>query len=437
MKNLLKFKHFILVAALALIFTNINAQSLTNYRPYDKDGVSFFEAPKDLNTTFMALKVKVGGSFTQQYQGLNHENASADNPLTLLSGGFNLATANLNLDVQLADGVRLSLVTYLSSRHHPESWVKGGYIQFDKLPFLNDPTFGGLMDNMRIRVGHMEINYGDTHFRRTDNGNAIYNPFVGNYIMDAFNTEIGGEVLYQNNGLIALLGITGGEINGNIADMSENVNPNDDKGKRSPSWIGKLGYDGDVADNVRLRVTGSFYTTSSSSANHLFDGDRGGSRYYLVMAPPGARAGDRGIFPSGRWNPGFSDKVSSFVGNAFFKAGGFEVFTFFESAKGRKNSEATERDANQFATDLIYRFGENENVYIGGRYNTVTSEQSFDGSLRDISIDRVQLGVGWFITKNILAKLEYVTQKYKDFPNTNILHEGKFDGVMIEAVVGF
>ena len=44
----------------------------------------------------------------------------------------------------------------------------------------------------------MEINYGDAHFRRSDNGNAIYNPFVGNYIMDAFTTEIGGEVVPQS-----------------------------------------------------------------------------------------------------------------------------------------------------------------------------------------------------------------------------------------------
>ena len=51
-----------------------------------------------------------------------------------------------------------------------------------------------MRDRRRVRVGHMEINYGDAHFRRSDNGNAIYNPFVGNYIMDAFTTEIGGEV---------------------------------------------------------------------------------------------------------------------------------------------------------------------------------------------------------------------------------------------------
>ena len=50
------------------------------------------------------------------------------------------------------------------------------------------------MQIVTVRVGHFEINYGDAHFRRSDNGNAIYNPFVGNYIMDAFTTEIGGEV---------------------------------------------------------------------------------------------------------------------------------------------------------------------------------------------------------------------------------------------------
>jgi hypothetical protein len=40
-----------------------------------------------------------------------------------------------------------------------------------------------LFEIVTVKVGHMEINYGDAHFRRSDNGNALYNPFVGNYIM--------------------------------------------------------------------------------------------------------------------------------------------------------------------------------------------------------------------------------------------------------------
>lgn len=47
----------------------------------------------------------------------------------------------------------------------------------------------------------MENNYGDAHFRRSDNAQAIYNPFVGNLIMDAFTTEVGAELYYRKNGL--------------------------------------------------------------------------------------------------------------------------------------------------------------------------------------------------------------------------------------------
>ncbi len=129
------------------------------------------------------------------------------------------------------DGVRLNLVSYLSSRHHPESWVKGGYLQFDKLPFLGNPEW--FSKYLTLRVGHMEINYGDAHFRRSDNGNAMYNPFVGNYIMDAFTTEVGGDLTFQNNGLIIMAGLTGGEIQGGI------TNPD----RRKPNFLGKVGYD--------------------------------------------------------------------------------------------------------------------------------------------------------------------------------------------------
>lgn len=72
-------------------------------------------------------------------------------------------------------------------------WLKDGFILIDKLP-VNLGPLNALMEYATIRVGHFEINYGDAHFRRSDNGSAMFNPFVGNYIMDAFTTEIGGEV---------------------------------------------------------------------------------------------------------------------------------------------------------------------------------------------------------------------------------------------------
>ena len=429
------------LSALALLLAvSLMAQQpkIGNLRPYDQEGLNGFEYLKQNDPVFEGIKVRVGGAFAQQFQALDHSNTlvdldgdgELDNPLYALKPGFNLATANLNLDVQLADGVRLNLITYLSSRHHPEAWVKGGYIQFDKLPFLNSELFDALMEKVTIRVGHMEVNYGDAHFRRTDNGNAMYNPFVGNYIVDAFNTEIGGEVYYTNNGVIGMVGLTGGEINGNIGEASSSEV--DDKAKRSPSVIGKLGYDSQIADNVRLRVTGSAYYTASSATNHLFDGDRGGSRYYLVMSSPGAKTGDD--FRTGRYNPGFSDKVTAFQGAAFLKAGGLEFFGFYENASGRSRTEADTRNMSHIAADLLYRIGKEENFYLGGRYNTVKAD---DASGEEVTINRYQLGGGWFVTDNVLFKLEYVNQQYKDFPVGSNFQDGEFNGFMIEAVVGF
>jgi hypothetical protein len=55
----------------------------------------------------------------------------------------------------------------------------------------------------------------------------------------------------------------------------------------------------------------------------------------------------------------------------------------------------------------------------------------------DISVNRFQLGAGWFLTKNILAKLEYVNQEYNDYPTGDIYNGGQFNGITLEAAISF
>lgn len=214
---------FAIFMAMPLLSTGQN--DLQYFRPYDFRGLNMFETPKSDNGITDDFKIRIGANFTQQFQSLDHANTAEAvptsptdqtniNQLIDLSPGFNLATANLNIDAQLERGIRVNVVTYLSSRHHQEAYVKGGYIQFDEMPFLKSNLIDRLMDNLTVKVGHYEVNYGDAHFRRTDNGNAFHNPFVGGYILDAFNTEIGGEITYQKNGLIAMAAVTNGEIKG-------------------------------------------------------------------------------------------------------------------------------------------------------------------------------------------------------------------------------
>jgi hypothetical protein len=211
---------------------------------------------------FEGVKLSWGAAFTQQFQNLSHDNAALPNvtnnvdanALKDIGAGFNNATANLYLNAQLAPGIRVALSTYLSSRHHNETWVKDGYLLVDESP-LDVPALKSLMEIVTLKLGHFEINYGDAHFRRSDNGNAMQNPFVGNLILDAFTTEVGGEVYLRKNGLMAMASITGGEIRGNVQSPDS----------RAPSYIAKLGVDRQINQELRVRLTGSMYSTASST----------------------------------------------------------------------------------------------------------------------------------------------------------------------------
>lgn len=415
------------LSAQAQNYSTIVHDRMQFYRPNDQGGINVFESFDQHDPGFDGLVVKFGGHFTQQFQALDHETDAVlpdgGQPLIEIGNGFNLATANLTIDAQLTDGVRLNLVTYLSSRHHAETWVKAGYIQMDRSPIKSE-FFESLMENMSIRVGHMEVNYGDMHFRRSDNAASIYNPFVGNLIMDAFATEIGAEVYAYKGNFFGMVGATEGEIQGGV------TRPDD----RSPSYYAKGGFDGQIGEDLRVRLTGSVYTTDSSINNTLYSGDRSGSRYYLVLEDPGSRPSS--AFTSGRFNPGFRDEITAMVINPFIKWGGLEFFGNIEQAEGRAANESSKRTWNQYAGELVYRFGENEKFYFGGRLNRVEGELA--GQSRDASIDRVQIGGGWFINKYMLFKGEYVQQDYNDFMGaSDPRNGGSFDGFVFEAAVGF
>lgn len=398
--------------------------------------MNVFETPKVDNYDTDGFKLNLGGSFTQSFQSLKHSNTADPklvngvdaNKLVSIVPGFNTANANLYLDVQLDEGVNMNMTLYLSSRHHNETWVKGGYIQFDKIPFIKFDLLDNFMKYATIKVGHMEINYGDAHFRRSDNGNSLYNPFVENYIIDGFATEIGAELDLQYKGFLGVAAITNGKIKGDISEVLPVEGAT--SGVHNPAIIGKLGYDKQLSESIRLRVTGSGYYTAGSLSNTLYGGDRSGSHYFGVME----NALSTSAAFSGRFNPGFSDKVGSLMGNLFLKVKGLEWFSTFEASSGRNRTEIVERKASQLATDLIYRFGKNEKFWLGARYNTASSEIL---NSTDVKIDRIAIVGGWFVTKNLLTKVEYVTQDYSDFAKTDIRNGGNFNGIVVEAVVGF
>lgn len=133
MKTKISFLAFLLAIIAGPVFAQLQPD-LQYFRPNDKRGLNVFETGKTDTVGYDGIKVRVGGDFAIQFQALNQENDL--NNLLDLGSDFNLPTANLNLDIQLYDGVRLHMRTYLSSRNHSEAWVKGGYLQMDKLDFI-------------------------------------------------------------------------------------------------------------------------------------------------------------------------------------------------------------------------------------------------------------------------------------------------------------
>ena len=478
------FRIFALTALLISSQAGLMAQDIQYSRYFDKRGINVFEPSKNDTVTYQGSKIRIGGSFTQAYQALkatnkpNYVATSASNPLNrnLLSGiirnpngsfqngdsvnapfnGFNLAMANLNFDIQIGDGIRVFLENYMSSRHHSEFWVKGGYIQIDKLPMFNNPEW--FTKYVRVKIGHFQPNFGDFQHRRSDGGNTIFNPFGENLLLDAFTTEIGSEVyLFPTENIMLMGGMTSGYISGNINPTASSINSNGVvRSKRSPSLLGKIAYDKQYNADLRLRISGSVYHNANHTRNTLFAGDRTGSHYFAVMDPAqigGTPTTTTANFTSGRIDPGMANRITAVNISPFVKYKGLELQGGLDVLNGSVYSDVSngkwiKRDWNQVYGEAVYRFLKNEELYIGARYISAAGEPGglrygtndagqIAGAQAKVNVTRFAMAAGYFPTKNLLLKLEYVSQQYNDYPWADYRHQGKFSGMFVQAVVGF
>lgn len=417
-----------------------------------------FEEPKIDASKFEKINVRLGGDFALQFQGLNHEAGSdaAGTPYKLINLGsnFNLPTANMVIEADLAPGIKVNLTTYLSSKHHNEAWVKGGYLLIDKLPFL--PASDKIMEYVTIKAGTMQPNVGDQMYRRSDNGNVINNVFVGNYIMDDFTTNTGVEVMFRKNGFLAMGGVNSGNLKPGLGGISKDettgVNVYDEWNlSEELAYVWKLAYDKQVNDDLRVRAALSGFSCAESHSVTFHSGDRTGSRYYLVMNKQTTAGVDEfditKNFMSGNFYPASSISDNTVVGNIFAQYKGFEIFGTYEKATGdvRRNTTSapfhsiTPYDFTQLAIEGVYRFGKQNQWQLGARYNTVKDDKAPAATRieadKDYSVDRIQLAAGWYMTKNIITKFEYVKQNYNNWASYG--KDAGFNGFMIEAGISF
>lgn len=475
------FKASLMIAAICLS-GNVMAQQVTfgqiqNQIKRDQTGINQFDVKKD-SVEYKGLSIDLGGAFNMDFQAINsfNDQPASNGDITgyrLLNNqnNFTLPAADMTIGAQLFDGVRVNLDVYLASRHHNETYVKGGYLQIDKLDFIKKDFLADIMKYSTIKIGQMENNYGDAHFKSSDNGSTLKNAFVGNNIMNAFSTQMGIEVYYNRNGWVSMLGATNGNLNQTNTELASGYNT-----VVSPTVLAKLGYDKQINNDLRVRFTGSYIHSANMGNANIYSGSRSGFGYWSVLnnasyntvanvknkvtgvvtPTPTTVASNYNSTstPEGTFNPNFKNWYTSLMFNPFVKYKGLEFFGTIELASGGDNAKTDDkRTANQYAGELVYRFGKSEQFYLGGKYNTVSGKLS-NADAEAVTVDKVEASAGWFMTKNILAKLAYVNQNYKDYSQTltattttattttttttaNNFYGGKFNGLVFEAVISF
>lgn len=456
--------YFLAVALTSMAAANaqVSFGNMQNQISRSKDGINVFDVQKD-DKEFKGMSVDLGGAFNMDFQAINSFN---DQPATFVApskitgyrlmnteNNFVLPAADMTIGAQLFDGVRVNLDIYLASRHHNDTYARGGYLQIDKLDFIKKDFLANFMKYATIKIGQMENNFGDAHFRSSDNGSTLRNAFVGNNIMNAFSTEMGIEVYYKRNGWVSMLGATNGNLNQGTQEVVFTTGPNTNT-VVSPSILAKFGYDKQIDKDLRVRLTGSYYHNANLGNSNIYSSSRSGFGFWGVLNNTAyknngvdvAASYNSTSTPEATFNPNFKNWATSIMINPFVKYKGLELFGTVELASGGdKAGVDAKRKADQYAGELIYRFGKTEQFYIGGKYNTVSGKLS-NADAKKVTVNRFESSIGWFITKNIVAKLDYVNQNYKDYSqfvgnvptgNANNFYGGQFKGLVFEAAISF
>lgn len=390
-----------------------------------------FEPAKD-TSAFTGVEWDWKAALSFYYQGLTQQYSPVTGTAEKIDSGLILPNANLDIYAKIMSGFNVKLQTMLSSSHHPETYVKGGYATIDNLDFITPGFLGGLMANTTIKIGVNDINFGDDHYRRTDNAEVTRNPFIANMAVESYMQAFHVEVLHRIPTLDAF--VVGGITNGK-AQPNNVVKTSDTSDAKNASYAlyGKIGFDKQINDELRVRITESLYWQQKALRGDLYAGDKAGDTLANIFGAS-ASATSQHTWNAMRDNTlgqTYADILASKT-NFFVKYNDTEFYGLYEIADGEMRN-GTSMDLKHYAIDVVQRFA-NDRFYVAARYENAVRKYSGD-TKGNAELTQYQLTAGWFLSKNAVAKAEYIKHERTNFNEYN--GKAKFDGFLISAGLSF
>lgn len=371
-------------------------------------------------------------------QALDHENVydAKGNALAKVSPGFQNAFGNLGFIAKFGENEEIEVVfdMYLSSRNHPsQTYGNEGYIvlrgvpeNLQSLKFLEP-----VLKKVDLKAGHMLVDFGDAAEHRTNNAIAQKNPLVGNFVVDPNIVSIGMQASSKP-----------GSRFGWLVGLSNGTTTEDWNVGRGFAYNGKLIF----YPVESLRTSVSYIATDQSdnpnksgggSQMQMFTGNRSGERYAGVL---GGGQAPGNVFPQA------GEKFSAAQFDITWKnESPLELYGHYGRTQdldiNGSAPGAPEEKWTYYAGDVVYRI--TPSVYAAARYSNA-SVDTLAGMASNGKVDRIQVGGGLWLSKNLLLKVEYVNQKYSGFAEGQIVNNGiqawrnpSFNGVISEVSFSF
>ena len=368
---------------------------------------------KTMTVTIPKINVRlesVGG-----FQALDIDNKLGTAPD--MATGFPAAIANVMVFAEIADGVDLFTEYYLSSKHHlGDVYDHEGFILFDHLPDqLNVGILEPIFNVLDVKAGHFEVDFGNQHWVRSDEGEVQKNPLVGNYLVDPNLVENGAEIIAHHNWLHLVLGAGNG------------VTSEDFRSKRDYSKHGKILIE---PESKKFNVAFSAYQVdhsenkSNESRAQLFSGARSGSRYAGLNPATGSSDPDFAKLLLGAGQDIFAWQADAGVHFGPVSLSG--LFGMFEDGDTDGFDKTNIAGTSGEPKDEWAYYGiegkvdVTKNGYLAARYSAADADK-ISSVTSKAEGSRVQVGYGYHLWDGILMKLEYMNQKWTNFQQQEIL----------------